>query len=68
MNRRKKRNTDKPVYLNAESLAAALDCGRLTADRIGKAAGARVQYGRCVRYDLEKVKAYLNQLAEEQGA
>ena len=65
--KRKERTTDNPLYLNAESLAAALDCGRLTADRIGKAAGAKVKIGGCARYNVEKIKAYLNQLAEEQA-
>jgi hypothetical protein len=62
--RRKERNTDNHLFVNAESLAAMLDCGRLTADKIGKAAGARVQIGKSVRYSVEKVKNYLDGLTE----
>lgn len=66
--KRKERKTDNPLYLNAESLAAALDCGRMTADKIGQAAGAKIKIGGCARYNLAKVKAYLDGLTGEQGA
>lgn len=68
MKRKKTRVTDNPLYLNAESLAAALDCGRMTADKIGQAAGAKIKIGGCARYNLERVKEYLEKLTEEQGA
>ena len=64
--KRKERTTNNPIYLNAESLAAALDCGRLTADKIGREAGAKVKFGGCVRYDVAKVKEYLGRLTEKQ--
>ncbi len=66
MNKRKERTTDTPLYMNAESLAAALDCGRLTADKIGKAAGAKVKIGGCARYNVETVKKYLHHMEMEQ--
>lgn len=68
MKKKKTRVTENPLYLNAESLAAALDCGRMTADKIGQAAGAKIKIGGCARYNLEKVKSYLDGLTEEQEA
>lgn len=68
MKKKLKRETTHPLFVGPEGLAAALDCGRNTADRIGKAAGAKVKIGGCARYSVEKVKAYLDKLAEEQGA
>ena len=58
------RETDKTIYVSIDTLAAMLDCGRFTADKIGKAAGARVQIGKSVRYSVEKVKNYLDGLTE----
>ena len=64
MRKTAERNTDNALYVNAETLAAMLDCGRPTADKVGKAAGARVQIGRMVRYSVEKVQQYLDGLTE----
>lgn len=58
------RKADNIVYVSIDTLAAMLDCGRFTADKIGKAAGARIQIGKSVRYSVEKVKAYLDALTE----
>lgn len=68
MNKKDKKLSSNPMYLNAERLAEALDCSRLTATRIGIAAGAKVKFGRCARYNVEKIKEYLEGLTEEQGA
>ena len=67
MNKRSYRSTETKLFTDAQGLAAMLDVGRITADRIGRESGARVQYGRCVRYDVVKVKAYLDGLADDQG-
>lgn len=56
------RTADNVIYVNAETLAGMLDCGRATAVKIGKAASARVQIGRSVRYSVAKVQAYLDGL------
>lgn len=58
-------NPDNAMYVNAVTLAAMLECGRATADKIGTAAGARVKFGAAVRYSVKKVNAYLEELAEK---
>lgn len=67
MRKRKERNNGNALYLDAQGLAEILCCGRNKADEIGKAAGARVQFGGMVRYSVAKVDAYLQSLTE-QGA
>ena len=56
------RKTNNVLYVNVDSLAAMLDCGRATADKIGKAAGSRVKIGKSVRYSVAKVQTYLDSL------
>ena len=68
MLRKLERKTDNVLYVNVDSLAAMLDCGRATADKIGKAAGARVQIGKSVRYSVAKVKQYLDSLTNDGSA
>lgn len=58
------RKTENAIYVNADTLAGMLDCGRATADKVGKAAGARVQIGKSVRYSVAKVEGYLNGLTD----
>lgn len=62
------RKTDNVLYVNVDSLAAMLDCGRATADKIGRSAGARVQIGKSVRYSVRKVEEYLNELTNGTSA
>ena len=62
MRKRTERKQDNAVYVDAEGLAAIISCGRSTAIKLGKEAGARVQIGKSVRYSVEKVKAYLDGL------
>lgn len=57
--KRKERNVGKQLYVGAETLAAMLECGRASADKIGRAAGARVEFGRVVRYNVQAVNDYL---------
>ena len=74
MNRRIKRAEVSPadkLFVTAGTLAEMLECGRETAKNIGKAAGARVQFGGLVRYDIGIVREYLNSLPQaknKQGA
>ena len=62
------RKTDNVLYVNVDSLAAMLDCGRATADKNGKAAGARIQIGKSVRYSVAKVQRYLDSLTSDGSA
>ena len=66
MKRKLKRETAHPLFVGLEGLAAALDCGRNMADRIGREAGAKVKLGGCARYDLQKVRDYVEQLTTDQ--
>lgn len=68
MKKENQSGTVERLFVGAETLAGMLDCGRVTAAKIGSDAGARVQYGKCVRYDVAKVKAYLAGLTETQEA
>lgn len=62
------RRTDNVLFVNADTLAGMLDCGRATADKVGKAAGARVQIGKSVRYSVAKVQQYLDSLTDDGSA
>lgn len=50
--------------LSTPELMKALSCGRSTAVKIGTAAGARVQFGKRVLWNTEKIKAYLDSISE----
>lgn len=46
-----------------EELKQGLSCGRASAIKIGTAAGARLQIGRRVLWDAEKVRAYIRNMS-----
>lgn len=56
------------IAVNIDTLQGMLDCGKATARQIGTAAGARVQIGKRVLYSVDKVNAYLNDLAGRESA
>lgn len=64
MNKTKYRNTEKPVTVDVEQLAAMLGCGKATARKIGEQAEARIAIGRRVLYSVDKVSRYVNCCAE----
>ena len=68
MHRKQSQVTRMTIYVSVQTLAGMLDCGRATADKIGKAAGARVQVGKSVRYSVAKVQAYLDGLTGDSPA
>lgn len=53
----------KMITANTKTLAESLDCGRATAVKIGEAAGAKIQIGRRVLWNVSKVQNYLNSLS-----
>lgn len=55
----------KKLAVSTETLCGVLDCGRATAVKIGTDAGARIQIGRRVLYDLDAVERYLNAISGE---
>lgn len=68
MQRRTQRKTENLLYVDKDELAAMLMCGRASADRVGKAAGARVRIGKSVRYNVAKVQRYLDGLTDNGSA
>ena len=48
------------ITINTETLAECLDCGKNTAVKIGEAAGARIQIGKRVLWNVHKVQQYLD--------
>ena len=53
------------LTVNTSSLVSMLDCGRASAVRIGEEAGARIQIGKRVLWNVEKVRTYLNSCSTE---
>lgn len=53
-----------PLAVDIERLSAMLSCGHATARKVGEQAQARVVIGRRVLYSVDKVRHYLNRLAE----
>ena len=64
MNRTKLRQSEQLLTVDIEKLSAMLSCGHATARKIGEQAGARVVLGRRVLYSVEKVRRYIDCLAE----
>ena len=50
--------------INTEELQGILMAGRRTAVKIGTAAGARVQIGRRVLWNVAKIQKYLDSISE----
>lgn len=48
------------LAVTTEELQALLGCGRKTCVEIGEEAGARVQWGKRVLWNVNKVKVYLD--------
>lgn len=60
------RNIDK-ICVTTEGLQDLLDCGRVTAVQIGGQAGARIEVGKRLLWNVSKVQSYIDRLAEEQN-
>lgn len=60
----KSKFTDQNLLVNTENLQKLLQCGRVTAIEIGAGAEARVQIGRRVLWNVEKVRKYLEYISE----
>lgn len=48
------------ITVNTAELQALLSCGRYSAVQIGEAAQARIQIGKRVFWNVEKVKTYID--------
>ena len=64
MNKTNFSKVDNSLLVDTETLKSLVLSGRKTAIEIGIAAGARVQIGRNVRWNREKVRKYLDSIAE----
>lgn len=51
------------ITLNKKNLAAYLDCGTATADKIGELAGAKITIGKRVLYYIPKIQRYIEALS-----
>ena len=60
------RNIDK-ICVTTEGLQDLLDCGRATAVEIGGQAGARIEVGKRLLWNVSKVQSYIDSLAEKQN-
>ena len=58
------RNIDK-ICVTTEGLQDLLDCGRATAVEIGGQAGARIEVGKRLLWNVSKVQKYLDSIATE---
>lgn len=56
---------ENPLLVNTSGLQALTQSGRPLAVKIGELAGAKVQIGKSVRWNVEKVKKYLDSIAIE---
>lgn len=65
MRKVKKREVETRICVDTTTLAGMLGCGILTANRIGREAGARVQVGRRVLYRVAAVEEYLEKKSRE---
>ena len=64
MNKTKDRKEQQPIAVDIEKLSAMLSCGHASARKIGELAEARIYIGRRVLYSTQKIKTYINNLAE----
>lgn len=56
---------DHPITVDINKLMSMLSCGKASARKIGEAAGAKINIGRRVLYNVGKVEDYLDHLAED---
>ena len=61
-------NKPEPLAVGIITLSEMLDVGRNTANKIGEDAGATIRIGRRKLYVVDRIKSYLNEVAENGGA
>ena len=59
MQKTETRNPEIRLTVTADTLAGMLDCGKSTAVKIGREAGARIQLGKRVLYSVPVIEKYL---------
>lgn len=58
-----KRRHPEQNTINTDELQAMLSCGRYSAIQIGEAAEARIQIGKRIFWNVEKIKSYINSIS-----
>ena len=58
------KNLDK-IGVDTNELMSLLSCGRVTAIQIGGQAGARIEIGKRLLWNISKVQKYLDMIATE---
>lgn len=58
------RDVERRLAVNTSDLQSMLGCGIDTATKIGTEARAKIQIGRRVIWNVEKIQAYLDKLSE----
>ena len=56
-------DTQSKIAINTDELQAMLSCGRYSAVQIGEAAEARIQIGKRIFWNVEKIKSYINSIS-----
>ena len=56
-------DTQSKITINTDELQAMLSCGRSSAIQIGEAAEARIQIGKRIFWNVEKIKSYINSIS-----
>lgn len=67
MRKRKTKNSGlgvEKITVDTNGLQEITDSGYTTAVKIGNAAGARIKIGKSVRWNVDKVKKYLDSISE----
>lgn len=62
--RKTKRDANEMIAIDTVDLQEMLGCGTHTARMIGEQAGARIQIGRRVLWNVSKIQAYLNTISK----
>ena len=64
MRKTNKENASQRIAVDTPELQKMLCCGRVTAVKIGTEANARIQIGKRLLWNVEKIQAYMNKLSE----
>lgn len=64
MRKTTERNSENLVTVDIDGLTAMLSCGAPSARKIAEEAGARIKIGRRVLYSVDKIKKYVDAIAE----
>lgn len=59
MNKTTTKDNANGILVDIRTLCSIINCGRVTAERIAKEAGARKKIGKTVRYYVPAIKEYL---------